>query len=307
MGAFSERFKKVLGIRISPCYEMLLEHHNAHLSDDPLVTPGWIPGIGNADFAIGTTQTFRNLFPDFPRQWIIIGYEGKTMIEKIQEEIDVYVALDVGDEGVHLVDSLGKREKASDHFRHWLAQKLARLMVQKAGKVHLFVVGAPRENQVKEFKDRLVHLHRRGSLHVESLLLLHREPGGKLHIVHREHLGARDLLTKGLAGFLSGALFLHPIFAPKGPEGRSERERKSSRPHAETAEIDGKFVRELACTILPGMWALMFTASDVRVRHVLEEFRGMGGTVLLSTLSKRGEARLQAVLEDVPKDEKPPA
>jgi uncharacterized membrane protein len=296
MTDLAKRFRKELGLRISPCYEALLKHHNEHLSPDPLTEPGWIPGVGNADFAIGTTQTFRSLFEDFPAPWIVIGYGGKKLIEKIGEEIDVYLALDVTDDSVHRVDSLGKRSPEAPHFRRWLAHMLARSLWERTHESHLFVAGASSEKAVKELRDRLMHLHREKALELEALAVLRRDSSGVLEVRHVHHVSVREAAAGGVAGFLLGSLLLHPVLgaAIGAAAGAVVGEEEFSLRHA---GLEEDFIKELACTVLPDTWALLVLAKEVRIGPVLEELKGVGVKVLVTSLSKRGEERLREALE----------
>ncbi|WP_448384035.1 DUF1269 domain-containing protein [Desulfosoma sp.] len=294
MSEFAKRFQQVLGIRISPCYDALLTHHNEQLSADPLAEPGWIPGVGNADFAIGTTQTFREMFPQFSRHWLIIGMEGKRTIEKINEQIDIYVALDVRDDSIHLVDSLGKAWKEADHFRDWLAHKLARALWERTHDSHLFVIGDKTEAVIRTLREQLVAWHRQGVVDVEGMLILHRDDQGRLSLQHAQYSGLKE--TAGsIAGLLVGSLLFHPVLgAVLGTvTGAAAAGRRFSLSHV---GIDDEFVKQLACAVLPGMWALVVVLRHAKVKDMMETLRKSGGTVLVTSLSKRGEERLRAAL-----------
>uniref|UniRef100_A0A831ZYY9 DUF1269 domain-containing protein n=1 Tax=Desulfacinum infernum TaxID=35837 RepID=A0A831ZYY9_9BACT len=295
MSEFAKRFQQVLGVRISPCYDALLTHHNEQLSADPLAEPGWIPGVGNADFAIGTTQTFREMFPQFSRHWLIIGMEGKRTIEKINEQIDIYVALDVRDESIHLVDSLGKAWKEADHFRDWLAHKLARALWERTHDSHLFVIGDKTEAVIRTLREQLVAWHRQEVVDIEGMLILHRDDQGRLSLQHAQYSGLKETAVGSIAGLLVGSLLFHPVLgAALGTvTGAAAAGRRFSLSHV---GIDDEFVKQLACAVLPGMWALVVVLRHAKVKDMVETLRKIGGTVLVTSLSKRGEERLRAAL-----------
>ncbi len=295
MGRSVERFQKALGVRISSCYEALLTHHDEQLSTDPLSEPGWIPGIGNADFAVGTTQTFRTMFPDFPKDWVIIGMEGKRTLEKIGEDIDVYVALDMRDDSVHLVDSLGKSWKTAGHFRDWLAHKLARALWERTHDTHLFVIGDKTEATIQRLREELVHWHRKGAVHLEGMLILYRDLQGKLTLKPVQHVDIKETAVGSIAGLLVGSLLLHPVLgAALGTlTGAAAGSSKFSLSHV---GLDDEFIKQLACAVLPGMWALVVVVRHAKIREMLETLKRVGGTVLVTSLSKRGEERLRAAL-----------
>ncbi|MEJ5347286.1 MAG: DUF1269 domain-containing protein [Desulfosoma sp.] len=295
MSRFVERFQKALDVRISSCYEALLTHHDEHLSPDPLSEPGWIPGIGNADFAVGTTQTFRSMFPDFPKNWLIIGMEGKRTLEKIAEDIDVYVALDMRDDNVHLVDSLGKSWKTVGHFRDWLAHKLARALWERTHDIHLFVIGDKTEATIQRLREELVHWHRKGAVHLEGMLILYREQQGRLTLKPVQHVDIKETAVGGIAGLLVGSLLMHPLLgAALGTlTGAAAGSSKFSLSHV---GLDDEFIKQLACAVLPGMWALVVVVRQAKIREMLETLKKVGGTVLVTSLSKRGEERLRAAL-----------
>ncbi len=300
MSDFAKRFQQVLGVRISQCYEALLSHHDEQLSADPLSEPGWIPGLGNADFAVGTTQTFRDMFPQFPRDWVIVGMEGTRTIEKINEPIDVYVALDVRDDSIHLVDSLGKSWKEADHFRDWLAHKLARALWERTNESHLFVIGDKTEAVIKALREQLVTWHRKGEVDIEGMLTVHRDAQGRLSFQHAQFSGLRETAVASIAGLLVGSLLFHPVLgAALGTlTGAAAGSSRFSLSHV---GIDDEFVKQLACAVLPGMWALIVVLRRARVEAMVETLKKTGGTVLVTSLSKRGEERLRAALAS-PKD-----
>ncbi|MGQ9484329.1 MAG: DUF1269 domain-containing protein [Desulfosoma sp.] len=290
-----DRFQRALGVKISPCYEALLTHHNEQLSSDPLFEPGWIPGLGNADFAVGTTQTFRAMFSDFPKEWVIIGMEGKRTIEKIGETIDVYVALDMRNDRIHLVDSLGKSWKGADHFRDWLAHKLARALWERTHESHLFVIGDKSEAVVQRLREELVLWHRRGVVQLEGMLVLYRDAQGKLISKHLQHADVKETAVGGIVGLLVGSLLLHPVVgAALGTlTGAAVGSARFSLSHV---GLDDEFIQQLACAVPPGTWALLVVVRRAKIREMVETLKKVGGTVLVTSLSKRGEERLRGAL-----------
>lgn len=297
-----DRFQKALGVKISPCYEALLTHHHEQLSLDPLFEPGWIPGLGNADFAVGTTQTFRAMFPGFPKEWIIIGMEGKRTVEKIGEAIDVYVALDMRNDTVYLVDSLGKSWKGADHFRDWLAHKLARALWERTHETHLFVIGDQSEDVVQRLREELVLWHRRGAVELEGMLLLHRDAQGKLTSKHVRHADVKETAVGGIVGLLVGSLLLHPVLgAALGTLTGAAA--GSSRFGLSHVGLDDEFIHQLACAVPSGAWALVVVVRRAKIREMMEVLKKVGGTVLVTSLSKRGEERLRAALAAATSDE----
>jgi uncharacterized membrane protein len=61
--------------------------------------------------------------------------------------------------------------------------------------------------------------------------------------------------------------------------------------------ISDDFVKEIAGMVQPGDSAIFVLARTVDPAYVAEQFRGYGGTVLQSTLTKEQADKLQAVLE----------
>ncbi len=295
MSDFTKRFRQTLGVDISPCYEGLLAHYDEHLSADPLSEPGWIPGLGNADFAVGTTQSFRTMFPQFPKEWVIIGMEGTRTVEKIQEEVDVYVALDMRDDSVHFVDALGKSWKGADHFREWLAHKLARALWQRTHHSHLFVVGDKTEAVIQRLREELVAWHRKGALELEGIVVLHRDAQGRLSLKPVQHSGVTETAVGSIAGLLIGSLFFHPVLgAALGTmTGAAAGSARFTLSHV---GIDDEFVRHLACAVLPDTWALVVIVRSAKIKEMIDALKKIGGTVLVTSLSARGEEQLRDAL-----------
>ncbi|SFM95169.1 SMI1/KNR4 family protein [Thermodesulforhabdus norvegica] len=114
--------KKELGVRLPDPVVRFLVAHEECLSDNPYDRSRWKSGFGDVHFICGTTRAFREQFENFPRELIIIGYLGEdsVIIDHRVNEMGLYVAVDVRNNGVYIVDSLGKAKKVGDSFSSWI-------------------------------------------------------------------------------------------------------------------------------------------------------------------------------------------
>lgn len=114
--------KKELGVQLPDDVVRFLVAHEECLSENPYDRSRWKSGFGDIHFICGTTRAFREQFEGFPKDLVIIGYLGEDsiIIDHQVSEMDLYVALDVRDGGVFLVDAFGKTKKIDNSFSSWI-------------------------------------------------------------------------------------------------------------------------------------------------------------------------------------------
>ncbi len=111
-----------LGVRFPNSYLSFINDHFKDLDEDPSNHCCWKSGFGNISFVIGTTQAFRSVFKDFPKDIIIIGYGGtkRVSINHQEMETDIFIALNASTSEVFWIDTLGNIEKVSSSFDEWI-------------------------------------------------------------------------------------------------------------------------------------------------------------------------------------------
>ncbi len=280
MKDLDQRARIQLGIELPPCYHRLLSHYGSRLAQDPVTERSWLPGLGNFDFAVGTTLSFRKLYPDLPKEFLIIGYAGKKLIAKINEEIDLYLFLDTTVETVGTIDSLGVWEKTGEHFGQWLAARLAQALLKLKENVHLIAATFAAQEDVTRFSRRLHDIQDRKRLEIEDLVYLERNADGRVTI-HHDHPALFKAVTRGgVAGLLLGALILHPVLG--SALGVATGALSSFGPNIlNPAGLDDTFLRELSCTLEPATHALLAVVKSADPDRLEQEIQATGGTILI--------------------------
>lgn len=295
MRDYEMSIRKELGVRPPSCYLDLLKHHGDRFPEDPVTEASWIPGLGNVAFVVGTTQSFRAAFPSLPEEYIVIGYAGRKTIQKLGEDIDVYVMLNTKDKSVALIDSLGKWETVSPNFHEWIASNLARALLRTKYHGHLVVIEMRYEKEAEELTRQLRDLEQERRLKVTDMATVMRKGDGSFEVRHHHEVSGKGVTTGGLAGLLLGTLMSHPLLG--AAVGAAAGAASSALPALlDHVGIENDFLRELSCMLTPGAAALFVLVEEAESRPVLERIKGLGGKVLITTLSPRAELTLQAAL-----------
>ena len=147
---------------------------------------------------------------------------------------------------------------------------------------NLFVVGFNEPNQAEEVRLKLQKLKAEGLLDLADVVVAVKDEAGKARL-HR----SGNLLTEGAAfcGSLANLILLN---ATAGAASGALAE----------VGITDRFIKELATVLIPSRSALfVLTRRPTPDKdRVLEELKGMGGKIFMTSLSHEDEARLQAAL-----------
>jgi len=147
---------------------------------------------------------------------------------------------------------------------------------------NLFVVGFDEPNQAEEVRLKLQKLESKGLLDLADVVVAVKDGSGRARL----HRGG-NLLTEGAAfcGSLANLILLN---ATAGAASGALAE----------VGITDRFIKELATVLIPSRSALfVLTRRPTPDKdQVLEELKGMGGKIFMTSLSHEDEARLQAAL-----------
>jgi uncharacterized membrane protein len=126
---------------------------------------------------------------------------------------------------------------------------------------------------------------------LEDAVVAIKKPNGKIKLNQAFNLTAAGAVSGGFWGTLIGLLFMSPLLgAAVGAAAGAVSGSLSD------LGIDDKFMKELSQQLQPGNSALFILIRKVTPDRVLEELRGMGGTVLRTSLSHEKQAALQEAL-----------
>ena len=155
----------------------------------------------------------------------------------------------------------------------------------------LIVIGYPDETTAALAADEARALARDLIIQPDAIASIVRDTEGKYH-VHTSHHAVGAGATWGMFwGLLFGLLFFIPVFGLAIGAGLGAIMGKVAK-----SGIDREFQDQVRDLIKPGTSALFLMVEKVTPDKAVEAMSKYGGTVLKTSLSKQGEADLQAAL-----------
>ena len=294
MGEFEKYLTNAIGIKIPEEYAAFMEKYGTKLAADPVTQESWIPGLGDRDFVVGTTQAFRTGVRGFSARNMVIGWLGvKTIvINKVYEEIDNYVMLDAESGRVLSVDSLGVGEVIAGDFDEWVGSKLLRAKLKERYGSILTVITFDNETKAEEARENLIKLQGQGGIDLEDMVIVIKDPNGDVQLHQAHKLARRGGLAGSITGLIVGSIFFAPVIGAVlgGIYGAL------SASFADMG-IDDQFVKDLSRKFKPGCSALFTLVRKADPERVKEAFLGFGGKVLVNSFSKDREAKIQEILD----------
>jgi uncharacterized membrane protein len=150
---------------------------------------------------------------------------------------------------------------------------------------NLVVVGFDASDKAEEVRLKLQKLQSEHLLDLEDVVVAVNDEKGKVKLHHAGNLTAEGAVCEGFCGSLTNVILLN---AAAGAASGALTD----------VGINDHFMKELTATLIPGssaLFVLVRNATPDRDR-VLEELKGLGGKILMTSLSHEDEARLQAAL-----------
>ena len=155
----------------------------------------------------------------------------------------------------------------------------------------LIVIGYPDETTAALAADEARALARDLIIQPDAIASIVRDQEGKYH-VHTSHHAVGAGATWGMFwGLLFGLLFFVPVFGLALGAGLGALMGKITK-----SGINKEFQDQVRDLIKPGTSALFLMVEKVTPDKAVEAMSKYGGTVLKTSLSKQGEADLQAAL-----------
>lgn len=292
---------RALGVSLPESYAKFLEQHEHRLTDNPVDDKNSIKGLGTSHFVVGTTLAFRAATPKFSRHYVIVGYAGKKtiVINKVYEEIDDYVALDVRDGRVLFVDALGTAVEVAESFERWIAPdlKIARLndlkrLLSRKTKSNLTVLVFDDELKAEEARLKILRLQKQGFIDVEDAVVVSKALDGTIGLHQSQKLDRKGVWAGSITGLIVGGLIAMPVMgavvgAVTGALAGSMK----------AVGIDESFIKELAEMLSAGSSAIFTLIRDADPERVCEDFFAFGGTVLFSSVNPERAKEIQAILD----------
>ena len=158
----------------------------------------------------------------------------------------------------------------------------------------LVVVGYKDMYKAEEVRVKLWKLQLDYLVDMEDAVVVVNDAKGKVKLHQAHNLTTTGAMSGGMWGALIGMLFLNPLlgFAVGASAGAVSGSLTD-------VGISDQFMKELAATMTPNSSSLFVLLRNETAApdKVLEELKGTGGTILKTSLSNEGEARLQAALD----------
>jgi uncharacterized membrane protein len=149
---------------------------------------------------------------------------------------------------------------------------------------NLFVATFDEPHKAEEVRLKLQKLQSEYLLDLEEVVVAVRDEKGKVKL-HKAGSLTAGAICGGFCGSLTGLIFLN---AATGAASGALTD----------VGINDHFMKELAARLIPGssaLFVLVRKATPYR-ETVLEKLKGIGGKILMTSLSHEDEAKLQAAL-----------
>ena len=150
---------------------------------------------------------------------------------------------------------------------------------------NLVVVAFDEPHKAEEVRLKLQKLQSEYLLDLADVVVAVKDETGKVKLHHAGNLGATEVGFQGFCGSLASLILVNATTAP-GSGALND------------VGINDHFMKELVATLMPSSSALFFltTTPTPDSDRLLEELKGLGGKILMTSLSHEYEARLQAAL-----------
>jgi uncharacterized membrane protein len=150
---------------------------------------------------------------------------------------------------------------------------------------NLVVVGFDEPQKAEEVRLKLQQLQAEYLLDLADVVVARKDETGKVKLHHASDVIARDVVYPGFCGSIAGLILLN---ATTGAGSGALND----------IGINDRFMKELTATLIPSSSALFVLTRNPSPNRekLLEEVKGLGGKILMTSLSHEDEARLQAAL-----------
>lgn len=158
----------------------------------------------------------------------------------------------------------------------------------------LVVISFPTEAKAEEVRQKILAMHKEYLLEVGDAVVAVKDAKGRIKLNQLLNTTAVGATSGAFWGTLIGLIFLMPLAGAVigGASGAV------SGALADVG-ISDKWMKETAAAIQPGTAALFVLVRRATADKVLEGLKGVGGTVMKTSLDHTKEAALQAALDGV--------
>jgi uncharacterized membrane protein len=161
---------------------------------------------------------------------------------------------------------------------------------------HLIVVGYDDVHKADEVRLTLLKLQHEYLIDLEDAVVAVKRADGKIKLNQAVNLTTYGAVQGSFWGLLIGMIFLSPLLgAALGASTGAVTGALTD------VGINDNFMKEVAAALKPGTSALFVMVKHATPDKVAEHIKGLGGTIIRTTLTHEDDVKLQAVLNDVKK------
>lgn len=156
----------------------------------------------------------------------------------------------------------------------------------------LLVIAFGSEEQAESVRTKLLELQKSYVIEITDAVVAVKREDGHIKLNQLVNPTAMSAVSGGFWGTLIGALFLNPLLgAAVGAAGGALAGALTD------LGINDQFMRDVSEVLQPGSAALFVLAQKITIDKLLEALRGVGGTVLRTSLDHTNEQRLRDALQ----------
>lgn len=166
----------------------------------------------------------------------------------------------------------------------------------------LVAIAFPSEAKAEEVRQRILALQKEYLIELGDAAIAVKESDGKIRLNQLMSTTAAGAASGALWGTLIGLIFLMPLAgaalgAASGALGG----------YLTDIGVDDNFMKDVSQSLQPGNAALFLLIRKFTADKVLEDLKGVGGTVLRTSFDHTKEEALRAALAEAGKSVSPPA
>ncbi len=155
----------------------------------------------------------------------------------------------------------------------------------------LVVIAFPSEQKAEEVRAKVLEMQKEYLIELGDAVIAEKLPDGKVKLHQMVDTTLQGAASGSFWGLLVGLLFMMPLV------GVAVGAASGALAGALTdVGIDDKFMKDLAEVLQPGTAALFLLIRKMTADKVIEDLKGVGGTLLRTSLDHTKEAALRAAL-----------
>jgi uncharacterized membrane protein len=155
----------------------------------------------------------------------------------------------------------------------------------------LLVIAFPSEQKAEEVRSKLLEMQKEYVIALGDAVVAVKHEDGSIKLNQLINTTAIGAASGAFWGTLIGLIFLMPVVGAAVGAASGALGGKLS-----DFGIDDNFIKEVSAAISPGSAALFLLVKKMTTDKVLEDLKGVGGTVLRTSFDKTKEEAIRAAL-----------